>query len=65
MQNVHTTVQPLLRIPGAPPPISEQELQRLRSKAWAEVAAIEASDRRYHRALVDQVQHNAHMGMWS
>jgi len=65
MQNVHPTVQPLLRIPGAPPPISEQDLQRLRSKAWADVAALEASDSRYHRALVDQVQHNAHMGVWS
>ena len=65
MQNVHTTVQPLLRIPGAPPPISPQELQRLRNQAWAEVAAIEASDPRYHRALRDQVQHNAHMGGWS
>ena len=29
MQNVNTTVQPLLRIPGVPPPISPQELQRL------------------------------------
>lgn len=65
MQNVHPTVQPLLRIPGAPPPISEQELQRLRSKAWADVAALEASDNRYHRALQDQVQHSAHMGEWS
>ena len=63
MQNVHPTVQPLLRIPGAPPPISEQELQRLRSKAWADVAALEASDSRYHRALQDQVQHDAHMGV--
>ena len=65
MQNVHPTVQPLLRIPGVPPPISPQELQRLRNQAWAEVAAIEASDPRYHRALVDQVQHNAHLGGWS
>lgn len=63
MQNVHLTVQPLLRIPGAPPPISPQELQRLRNQAWADVAAIEASHPRYHRALVDQVQHNAHMGV--
>ena len=65
MQTVHPTVQPLLRIPGAPPPISDQELQRLRNQAWAEVAAIEASDPRYHRALQDQVQHNAHMGVRS
>ena len=63
MQNVHPTVQPLLHIPGAPPPISEQELQRLHSKAWADVAALEVSDSRYHRALVDQVQHAAHMGV--
>lgn len=61
MQNVETLLQPLLSIPGAPPPISDQELQRLRSKAWADVAALEASDSRYHRALRDQVQHNAHM----
>ena len=65
MQNVHPTVQPLLRIPGAPPPITAQELQRLRNQAWADVAAIEASDPRYHRALVDQVQHNAYMGVRS
>jgi hypothetical protein len=56
MQNVHTTVQPLLRIPGAPPPITQQELQRLRRQAWADVAAIEAGDYRYHRALQLQVQ---------
>ena len=65
MQNVHPTVQPLLHIPGAPPPITAQELQRLRNQAWADVAAIEASDPRYHRALVDQVQHNAYMGVRS
>ena len=65
MQNVHPTVQPLLRIPGAPPPISEQELQIRLKQAWADVAALEASDSRYHRALRDQVQHNAHMGVWS
>lgn len=65
MHNVNTLLQPLLRIPGAPPPISAQELQRLRNQAWAEVAAIEANDGRNHRALADQVQHNAHMGVWS
>lgn len=65
MQNVHTTLQPLLRIPGAPPPISAQELQRLRNQEWADVAAIDGSDNRYHRALQDQVQHNAHMGVLS
>lgn len=63
MQNVHPTVQPLLRIPGAPPPITQQELQRLRRKAWAEVAAIEASDNRHPRALQQQVQDNAAMGV--
>lgn len=64
MHNVNTLLQPVLRIPGAPPPISPQELQRLRIQAWAEVAAIEASNSRNHRALADQVQHNAHMGVW-
>lgn len=63
MQNVNTTVQQVLRIPGVPPPISPQELQRLRNQAWAEVAAMEACDPRYHRSLRDQVQHNAHMGV--
>lgn len=61
MQNVNTTAQQVPRVTGAPPPISPQELQRLRNQAWAEVAAMEASDPRYHRALVDQVQHNAYM----
>ncbi|RQO83521.1 hypothetical protein [Acidovorax sp. FJL06] len=65
MHNVNTLLQPLLSIPGAPPPISQQELQRLRKQAWADVAALEASDNRYHRALVDQVQHNAYMGVRS
>ncbi|MBT9513304.1 MAG: hypothetical protein IV104_13235 [Acidovorax sp.] len=65
MQNVDTTVQQVLRVTGAPPPITEQELQRLRRQAWADVAAIESSDSRYHRALADQVQHNAHMGVWA
>lgn len=64
MQNVNTTVQQLLRVTGAPPPITPQELQRLHKQAWADVAALEASDSRYHRALADQVQHNAHMGEW-
>ncbi len=64
MQNVNTTVQQVLRVTGAPPPITPQELQRLHKQAWADVAALEASDSRYHRALVDQVQHNAHMGVW-
>ena len=62
MQNVETLLQPLLRIPGAPPPISPQELQCLRNQAWADVAAMEASDTRNYRALADQVQHNAAMG---
>jgi len=65
MQNVNTTAQQVLRVTGASPPISPQEQQRLRNQAWAEVAAIEASDGRYHRALVDQVQHQAYMGVRS
>lgn len=65
MHNVHATIQPLLRVPGAPPLITEQELQRLRKQAWAEVAAIEASDNRYHRALQDQQQHLHSLGVLS
>ena len=45
--------------PAAPPPISPQELQRLCKQAWADVAAIEASGPRYHRALQLQVQQQA------
>ena len=65
MLNVHPIVARTLVLPSTPPPITQQELQRLRRKAWAEVAAIEASDKRYHRALEDQVQHNASMGVRS
>ncbi|GDY37261.1 hypothetical protein [Acidovorax sp. NB1] len=63
MQNVNTTVQQLLCIPGAPPPISHEEFEALRVRADLEhLQHREAS--RVHRALVDQVQHNAHMGVW-
>ncbi len=64
MQNVHPTVQPLLRIPGAPPPISPEEFEALRVRADLEYLQHREPSR-YHRALVDQVQHNAHMGTWS
>ena len=62
MEHVHETFCPLLLIPGAPRPVTAQELQRLRDKAWADIAAIEASDGRYHRALRDQQQHLGSMG---
>ena len=64
MQNVETLLQPLLRIPGAPPPISPDEFEALRVRADLEyLQHREAS--RVHRALVDQVQHNARMEVWS
>lgn len=64
MQDVHPTVQPLLRIPGAPPPISPDEFEALRVRADLEyLQHREAS--RVHRAAQDEVQHNAHMGVWS
>ena len=63
MHNVTATLQPLLRIPGAPPPITQQELQRLQRQAWSEVAAIEARDNRHHRALRLQVQHLQSQGV--
>lgn len=61
MQNVHTTVQPLLRIPGAPPPISPEEALRVRADL-EHLQHRESS--RVHCALVAQVQHDAHMGVW-
>lgn len=42
--------------PFAPPPITVQELQRLRARAWAEVAAIAAGDHNHQRAMHQQVQ---------
>ena len=63
MQNVHPTVQPLLHIPGAPPPISPDEFEALRVRADLEYLQHRESGRA-QRALQDQVQHNAHMGVW-
>ena len=57
MQNVHQTLQPLLRIPGAPRPISDDQLQAARAEAWAQVQQAEAQDQRIYRALQDQQQH--------
>lgn len=62
MQNVHTTVQPLLRIPGAPPPISPEEFEALRVRADLEFQQHREASRN-SRALVDQVQHDANMGV--
>lgn len=62
MQNVHTTLRPFVA-PFAPPPITPEALEALRVRADLEhLQHREAS--RNHRALVDQVQHNAHMGVW-
>ena len=63
MQNVHPTVQPLLRIPGAPPPISPDEFEALRVRADLECQQHREASR-VHRAVQDQQQHNAHMGVW-
>lgn len=62
MQNVHPTVQPLLRIPGAPPPISTDEFEALRVRADLEYQQHREASR-VHRAVQDEVQHNAHMGV--
>ena len=62
MQNVHPTVQPLLRIPGAPPPISPDEFEALRVRADLEYQQHREASRN-SRALADQVQHDAHMGV--
>ena len=62
MQNVHPTVQPLLCIPGAPPPISLDEFEALRVRADLEYQQHREASR-VHRALQDQQQHNAYMGV--
>jgi hypothetical protein len=61
MQNVHTTVQPLLRIPGAPPPISPDEFEALRVRADLDYQQHRESGRA-QRALQDQVQHMQSQG---
>ena len=60
MQNVHTTLRPFVA-PFAPQPITPEALEALRVRADLEhLQHREAS--RVHRALADQVQHNAAMG---
>lgn len=65
MQNVHPTLQPLLRIPGAPPPINADKLQAARAQAWREVQQVEAQDRRTFRAVQDQQQYLQSLGQLS
>lgn len=63
MQNVHPTVRQFVA-PFAPPPATPEELEALRVRADLEyLQHREAS--RVHRALADQVQHNAYMGVRS
>lgn len=50
--------------PAAPPPISPEALEALRVRADLEYQQHREASRN-SRALVEQVQHNAHMGMWS
>lgn len=63
MQNVHPTVRQFVA-PFAPPPATPEELEALRVRADLEYLQHRESSRN-SRALVEQVQHNAHMGMWS
>lgn len=60
MQNVHTTLQPFVA-PFAPPPITPEALEALRVQSDIEYQQHREASRN-HRAMVDQVQHNAHMG---
>ena len=63
MQNVHPTVRRFVA-PFAPPPATPEEFEALRVRADLEhMQHREAS--RNHCALADQVQHDAHMGVWS
>ena len=63
MQNVHPTVRQFVA-PFAPPPATPEELEALRVRADLEYLQHRDASR-VHRALQDQVQHNAHMGVWS
>ena len=63
MQNVHPTVRQFVA-PFAPPPATPEEIEALRVRADLEYQQHRESGRA-HRALQDQVQHNAHMGVWS
>ena len=65
MHHVHPTLQPLLRIPGAPPPIEPDRLQAARAQAWREVQQAEAADPRMLRALRDQQQYLQSLGQLS
>ena len=60
MQNV----QRQFVAPFAPPPATPEEIEALRVRADLEYQQHRESGRA-HRALQDQVQHNAHMGVWS
>lgn len=62
MQNVHPTVRQFVA-PFAPPPATPEELEALRVRADLEHQQHREASRN-HCALVDQVQHNAHMGVW-
>lgn len=57
MHHVHPTLASALALPTVPPTITEQELQRLRALAWAEMAAIEAGDHNHQRAMHQQLQY--------
>ena len=63
MQNVHPTVRQFVA-PFAPPPATPEELEALRVRADLEYLQHRDASR-VHRALQDQQQHNAHMGVWS
>ncbi|WP_440111710.1 hypothetical protein [Acidovorax sp. BL-A-41-H1] len=65
MKNVHATFQQLLRIPGAPPPITEEQMRAAHADAWAQVQHSEANDPRIYRALQDQQQYLHSTGVLS
>ena len=63
MQNVHPTVRQFVA-PFAPPPATPEEIEALRVRADLEYQQHREASRN-HCALVAQVQHDAHMGVWS
>jgi len=63
MNNIHATLRQFVA-PFAPPPAAPEEFEALRVRADLEYQQHREASR-VHRALQDQVQHTAHMGVWS
>lgn len=62
MQNIHATLRQFVA-PFAPPPISDEKLQKARAEAWEQVHRAEAADPRVLRALRQQQEYLQSQGV--